>query len=68
MKSCSGWWSSTEHSGSRTFLLGRSSALHGPLDQAVSLAEQAYALAPWFKPNVGFLAAMLKRTGANSTG
>jgi eukaryotic-like serine/threonine-protein kinase len=45
------------------FLLGRSSALHGPLDQAVSLAEQAYALAPWFKPNVGFLAAMLKRTG-----
>jgi serine/threonine-protein kinase len=45
------------------FLLGRGKALHGPYEEAVHLAEQAYVLAPWFKPNVGFLAAMLKRTG-----
>jgi eukaryotic-like serine/threonine-protein kinase len=45
------------------FLLGVNRALDGHLDEAVAMSERAFHLAPWFKPIVGFRAAMLKRTG-----
>jgi TolB-like protein len=45
------------------FILGVNLALDGRFEEAFSLAEQAYRVAPWFKPIVGFQAAMLKRAG-----
>jgi eukaryotic-like serine/threonine-protein kinase len=45
------------------FLLGVNRALDGDLEEAVTISERAYELAPWFKPIVGFRAAMLRRTG-----
>lgn len=38
-------------------------ALDGRVEEARRLAERGYAIAPWFKPNVGFLAALLARGG-----
>ena len=45
------------------FMLGVNLAADGALDEARALAERGYALAPWFKPMVGLLAAVLTRTG-----
>ena len=45
------------------FMLGVNLALDGHVDEARSLAERGYAIAPWFKPIVGFLAALLRRAG-----
>jgi tetratricopeptide (TPR) repeat protein len=45
------------------FMLGVNLALDGRVDEARSLAERGYTIAPWFKPMVGFLAAALTRDG-----
>lgn len=45
------------------FMLGVNRALDGHLEEAVAISERAFQLAPWFKPIVGFRAAMLRRTG-----
>jgi tetratricopeptide (TPR) repeat protein len=45
------------------FVLGVNLALDGRVDEARSIGERGYALAPWFKPMVGFLAALLTRSG-----
>jgi serine/threonine-protein kinase len=45
------------------FALGVNMALEGRFDEAWTLAERACGLAPWFTPNVGFRAALLKRAG-----
>jgi eukaryotic-like serine/threonine-protein kinase len=45
------------------FILGVNRALDGYLEEAVAISEQAFQLAPWFKPIAGFRAAMLRRTG-----
>jgi eukaryotic-like serine/threonine-protein kinase len=45
------------------FVLGVNRALDGHLEEAVAISERAFELAPWFKPIVGFRAAMLRRTG-----
>jgi len=45
------------------FMLGVNLALDGRVDEARSLAERGYAIAPWFKPMVGLLAALLTRDG-----
>ncbi len=45
------------------FVLGVNRALDGHLDEAVAISERAFELAPWFKPIVGFRAAMLRRIG-----
>jgi len=45
------------------FMLGVNLALDGQFEEAFSMAEEAYRVAPWFKPIVGFQAAMLKRAG-----
>ena len=44
-------------------MLGVNLALDGRGDEARSLAERGFAIAPWFKPMVGFLAALLTRDG-----
>ena len=45
------------------FVLGVNRALDGHLEEAAAISERAFQLAPWFKPIVGFRAAMLRRTG-----
>jgi eukaryotic-like serine/threonine-protein kinase len=45
------------------FVLGVNLALDGEEVEALRLSETAYRVAPWFKPIVGFRAAMLKRAG-----
>src|SRR5688572_5235444 len=45
------------------FVLGVNRALDGHLVEAVAISERAFQLAPWFKPIVGFRAAMLRRIG-----
>jgi tetratricopeptide (TPR) repeat protein len=45
------------------FVLGVNRALDGHLEEAISISERAFRLAPWFKPIVGLRAAILKRTG-----
>jgi eukaryotic-like serine/threonine-protein kinase len=45
------------------FILGVNRVLDGYIDEAVALSERAFQLAPWFRPIVGFRAAMLRRTG-----
>jgi TolB-like protein len=45
------------------FMLGANLAVDGPFDEARRLAERGFAVAPWFKPMVGLLAAMLVRDG-----
>jgi eukaryotic-like serine/threonine-protein kinase len=45
------------------FALGVNLALDGQWGEAGELAEEAYRVAPWFKPIVGFRAAMLERNG-----
>jgi tetratricopeptide (TPR) repeat protein len=45
------------------FMLGVNLALDGEPDEAFRVAQQAYEIAPWFKPIVGFYAAMLQRVG-----
>jgi TolB-like protein len=45
------------------FMLGVNHALDGDLETAMTLSEQAYGRAPWFKPIVGFRAAMLAEAG-----
>jgi hypothetical protein len=45
------------------FMLGVNLALDGRGDEARSLPERGFAIAPWFKPIVGFLAALLTRDG-----
>jgi len=45
------------------FMLGVNLALDGRTDDAFAMSERAYRVAPWFKPAVGFRAAMLKRAG-----
>jgi TolB-like protein len=45
------------------FVLGVNRALDGHLEEAVAISERAFHLAPWFKPIVGFRAAMLRRLG-----
>jgi serine/threonine protein kinase len=48
------------------FMLGVNLAVSGPEDEARSLAERGYAIAPWFKPMVGLLAALLARSGESA--
>ena len=48
------------------FVLGVNQALDGQFEEASTLADQGYKLAPWFKPIVGFQAAMLQRAGETS--
>jgi serine/threonine-protein kinase len=45
------------------FMLGVNLTAAGHLDEARRLAERGFALAPWFKPMVGLLAAVLMREG-----
>ena len=45
------------------FMLGVNRTAAGHLDEARRLAERGFALAPWFKPMVGLLAAVLMRDG-----
>ena len=45
------------------FMLGANLAAEGATDEARTLAERGYAIAPWFKPMVGLLAALLTRAG-----
>jgi serine/threonine-protein kinase len=45
------------------FSLGVHHVLEGRTEEAVPMADQAYRLAPWFKPIVGLQAAMCRRTG-----
>jgi hypothetical protein len=44
-------------------MLGVNLAADGHADEARSLAERGYAIAPWFKPMVGLLAGLLTRNG-----
>jgi tetratricopeptide (TPR) repeat protein len=48
------------------FMLGGNLAADGAEEEARSLAERGYAIAPWFKPMVGLLAAMLMRSGESA--
>ena len=48
------------------FVLGVNLALSGQWEESAHLCERAYRLAPWFKPTVGFRAALLKRAGQDS--
>jgi len=48
------------------FVLGVNQALDGQFEEASTLADHGYKLAPWFKPIVGFQAAMLQRAGETS--
>jgi serine/threonine-protein kinase len=48
------------------FVLGVNLAVDGQLEESARLCERAYQLAPWFKPNVGFRAALLKRAGQDA--
>ncbi len=45
------------------FMLGANLASEDQMDEARSLAERGFALAPWFKPMVGLRAALLMRDG-----
>ena len=45
------------------FMLGVNLAADGAEAEALHLAERGYAIAPWFKPMVGLLAALLTRAG-----
>ena len=45
------------------FVLGVNLALDGQFEESLRISERAFHLAPWFKPIVGFRAAMLKRAG-----
>ena len=45
------------------FMLGCNLTADGDLEEARRLAERGFALAPWFKPMVGLLAALLVRNG-----
>ena len=44
-------------------MLGVNLTADGQMDEARRLAERGFALAPWFKPMVGLLAAVLTRNG-----
>ena len=44
-------------------MLGCNLTADGDLEEARTLAERGFALAPWFKPMVGLLAALLVRNG-----
>ena len=44
------------------FMLGGNLVTDGEIDEARGLAEKGFALAPWFKPMVGLLAAVLTLT------
>ena len=48
------------------FVLGVNLAISGQWDESAELCERAYQMAPWFKPNVGFRAALLRRAGENA--
>jgi serine/threonine-protein kinase len=48
------------------FVLGVNLAISGQWEESANLCERAYQLAPWFKPTVGFRAALLKRAGQDS--
>jgi TolB-like protein len=45
------------------FMLGVNLTADGAEDEARTLAERGFALAPWFKPMVGLLVALLTRSG-----
>jgi serine/threonine-protein kinase len=45
------------------FMLGVNLALDGRPEEAFAISRDAHELAPWFKPIVGFHAAMLRRIG-----
>ena len=45
------------------FMLGVNLAADGAVDEARNLAERGYAIASWFKPMVGLLAALLTKAG-----
>ena len=45
------------------FILGVNRVLDGHIEEALAISERAFQLAPWFRPIVGFRAAMLRRTG-----
>lgn len=45
------------------FMLGVNLAADGRVDEARRLAERGYTTAPWFKPMVGLLSALLMRNG-----
>jgi serine/threonine-protein kinase len=45
------------------FMLGANLTAEGRMDEARSVAERGYAIAPWFKPMVGLRAALLMRDG-----
>jgi eukaryotic-like serine/threonine-protein kinase len=45
------------------FMLGVNLSADGQMDEARRLAERGFAIAPWFKPMVGLLAAVLTRSG-----
>jgi eukaryotic-like serine/threonine-protein kinase len=45
------------------FVLGVNRALDGQPEESARLCDRAYQLAPWFKPNVGLRAALMKRAG-----
>jgi tetratricopeptide (TPR) repeat protein len=45
------------------FMLGVNLSADGEMDEARRLAERGFAIAPWFKPMVGLLAAVLTRIG-----
>ena len=48
------------------FVLGVNLAISGQWEESAHLCERACQMAPWFKPNVGFRAALLKRAGKNA--
>jgi eukaryotic-like serine/threonine-protein kinase len=45
------------------FVLGVNRVLDGHIEEALPISARAFQLAPWFRPIVGFRAAMLRRTG-----
>jgi eukaryotic-like serine/threonine-protein kinase len=45
------------------FMLGVNLSADGQMDEARRLAERGFEIAPWFKPMVGLLAAVLTRQG-----
>jgi tetratricopeptide (TPR) repeat protein len=48
------------------FVLAVNLAISGQWEESAELCERAYQIAPWFKPNVGCRAALLKRAGQDA--
>ena len=62
-RSCARSSSSTRRFSFPTSCLACNLTADGQMDEARRLAEKGFALAPWFKPMVGLLAAVLTRNG-----